>query len=335
VGRATIETHSMAAFSLGGGAVIDRVVEAVPVASPPAGYEIIGPPAGPVIVVLGGISASRHVTATAGDPSAGWWEAIAGPGRAIDTRHVRVLGVDYADGGRGRDGRPRRIVTTHDQARLVAAALDAIGVARAHAVVGASYGGMVALAFAEAFAERLNQLVVISAPHEGHPLSTALRATQRRIVELGLDTGEATRAMVIARGLAMTTYRSARELAERFDVTPVERSVNDAVFPVEGYLRDRGAQFASVCPPERFLARSLSADLHRVVPERITAPTLVVAAEGDTIVPEVQTRELASRLAGPTRFVELRTSRGHDAFLTEPDAVGSLLSDFLHPVTRS
>lgn len=292
-------------------------------------YEVIGPPEAPLVVVLGGISASRHVGASAADPSPGWWEPVVGPDRAIDTTRLRVLGVDYLDGGRGGDGRPRRVVSTHDQAAAIVDVLDALGVARAHAVIGASYGGMVALALAERFPSRVERLVVISAPHEAHPMSTALRSLQRRIVGLGIDTGETREALTLARGLAMTTYRGAREFAARFDSQPLERTANDAIFPVEGYLRHHGERFAATWSPERFLALSLSADLHRVDPAAISAPALLVAAEGDTIVPGEQMQALAARLAGPARLAEVPTSRGHDAFLAEPDAIGRLIKDSL------
>jgi len=293
-------------------------------------FELTGPADAPTVVVLGGISANRHVATHDGDLSPGWWDAIVGPARAIDTRALRVLGVDFIDGGRGSDGRPRHTVTTHDQADAIARVLDTIGVARIHAIVGASYGGMVGLAFAERFPERLERLVAISAPHEPHPVSTALRALQRRIVLLGLDTGEAAEALALARGLAMTTYRSAREFGDRFDTCPIERSTNDAIFPVEGYLRHHGEHFAARWTPHRFLALSLSADLHGVNPSSITVPTTIVAAEGDAIVPREQLDALVARLGGPATFAELATTRGHDAFLTEPRQLGRILESALN-----
>jgi homoserine O-acetyltransferase len=298
-------------------------------------YELAGAAGAPVVVVLGGISATRHVATSDDDPSSGWWDEIVGRGRGIDTMQYRVLGVDFLDGGWRSDGRPCRIVTTHDQAANVAHVLDEIGVDRIHSFVGASYGGMVALAFAEQFPERVDRLVAISAPHEPHPMSTALRALQRRIVELGLDTGRAAEALAIARGLAITTYRSAREFGERFDTAPVERSANDARFPVESYLRHQGEQFASRWRAERFLALSLSGDLHRVDPAAIRTPTTIVAAEGDAIVPREQLETLAARLAGPSQLIDLPTTRGHDAFLTEPAAVAGILRTALSTIRLS
>jgi homoserine O-acetyltransferase len=278
-------------------------------------YTLVGKTDAPIVVVLGGISATRHVV-FGENGEAGWWSKVAGEGQAIDLTRWRVLGLDYMDGGRDATGRPRRQVSTHDQAQWLARVLSAIGAGRAHSIVGSSYGGMVALAFAERFPQLVERLVVISAPHESHPMSTALRTLQRRTVELGLETGRVTDAMSIARGIAMTTYRTAGEFAERFN----------SHFAVDAYLRDRGARFADRMRPERFLALSLSTDLHKVDPSRITTPTTIVAAEGDTIVPRGQLDALASRLGGARHLIDLPTRVGHDAFLVETAAVSSIIN---------
>ena len=144
---------------------------------PGVSYEIIGPPGAPVVAVLGGISASRHVAASAQDPSSGWWEDVVGPGKQIDTRQYRVISIDYVTNEASDSP-----VTTADQAGALAAALDQAGIRCLHAVVGASYGGMVALAFGVSFADRAKRLIVISAAHESDPIATALRHLQRRVV---------------------------------------------------------------------------------------------------------------------------------------------------------
>jgi homoserine O-acetyltransferase len=291
-------------------------------------HECVGAAGAPVILALGGISASHRVVSHAGDPTPGWWEGLAGPGRPFDLTTRRVLGVEAGDGGCGDDGRPAAAVTTHDQAAAVVALLDELGIPALDAVIGASYGGMVALALAERWPERVKRLVVISAAHETHPMATALRVAQRQVVELGLATGRAAEAMAIARGIAMTTYRTAREFGQRFELTatPTDRGPE---FDVERYLRRAGERFAERMSPHRFLALSLSADLHRVVPERIDVPATVIAAQGDTLVPAAQLRTLARRLPRLNAFATLRTRCGHDAFLTEPARLANLLSTAL------
>lgn len=299
--------------------------------APTLRHELIGSPGAPVVVVLGGVSASRHVTQTAANPKPGWWEAQVGPGRAIDTSVFRVLGVDYLDGGRKPDGRPARVVTTHDQATALASVLDSLGIGSVRAVIGASYGGMVGLAFAERYPARVEELVLISAAHESHPMSTGLRALQRKVVELGLDHDAADAALAIARGIAMTTYRTGREFAERFENSPTFNGDTEVSFEVERYLLNRGADFAAKFRPEYFLALSLSSDLHRVDPAGVHTPTTIIAAEGDTLVPEEQTRDLAVRLGGPARFELVPTIYGHDAFLKEAAKFSRLLSSVLSP----
>ncbi len=299
---------------------------AAPHRGTPTPFEVSGPAGAPVVVALGGISASRHVVATADDPSPGWWECVVGPGRAVDTRRFRVLGLDFLDGGRAPDGRPARTVTTHDQADALAAALDALGEPCAHGVVGASYGGMVALAFAERYPERVGRLVVISAAHESHPMSTGLRSIQRRIVRLGQECGRARDALALARALGMTTYRGVPEFADRFAPVTPEHGDDGVTFASERYLLHQGGKISAHFDARRFLALSLSTDLHRVNPAAVRVPTLLVAADHDTLVPREQIEELCRRLGAPCLLARLATRIGHDAFLAEPEKIGRILA---------
>jgi homoserine O-acetyltransferase len=269
-------------------------------------YELVGPSDAPVVVALGGISATRHVSE--------WWSPVVRAGGSVDVDRFRVLGVDYLAHGR---------VTTHDQADAIADALDALEIDRVAAVVGASYGGMVALAFAERYPGRLDQLVVISAPARAHPMAVALRSIQRQIVALALDAGRPEAGVALARQLAVTTYRSAEEFGERFDAQSVL-----------SYLRHQGDKFAARFSAERFLALSQSCDTHAVDPSRIHTPATLVAARGDSIVPLEQIQELADTLAGPSVLRVTQTFTGHDAFLAEPQAVGAIIrNSLLNPLS--
>ena len=289
-------------------------------------FELVGPDTAPVVVVLGGISASRHVTSTPENPRRGWWESFVGCNKTIDTNRFRVLSIDYL--AVGREGQPP---TTFDQALALTAALDASGISHVRAIVGASYGGMVALAFGALAPERVGHLVVIGAAHESTALSTALRLLQRRVVELGLKTGRAHEAVVIARGLAMTTYSTAEDFSDRFDSEHQEALVRRRV--VGDFLESSGEIFARSCTPERFLAISQSLDLHRVKPEDIQLPTTLIAVEEDALVPVSQVRELAIRLGAQCRLVELRSRYGHDTFLHAPELLAPFVSRSLSPLT--
>lgn len=286
-------------------------------------FEIVGPRDAPVIAVLGGISAGRRVTG----PN-GFWSEIVGPSHAIDTRRYRVLGIDYL-GGCGQSTRAARrpsSVLPVEQAEALLAVCEDLGIDRFHSVVGASYGGQVALALAALRQIPIEHLVVLCAAHESHPLATALRSTQRAIVRLGQATGRVDEALALARGLAMTSYRSAVEFSERFGRNPrFDADRGRWRFEVEDYLDACGRRFVEAFDADAFLTLSESLDLHRVDPTRIRVPTTIIGFDTDTLVPGWQLRDLSQQIGGHAARVEIDTPFGHDGFLKELAAVGNVL----------
>jgi homoserine O-acetyltransferase/O-succinyltransferase len=286
-------------------------------------YRLAGRSGAPVVVALGGISAGRYVFGLPGE-AAGWWEESIGAGRALDTDRYRVLGIDFLGGSHATTGPSADerfpTVSAFDQAEMIVRLLDHLGIAQLHGCVGASYGGMVALGLALRHPSRLRHAVVISAAHRTHPMSTAWRSVQRAFVRYALEHGEGRRGLVLARALAMATYRSAREFEERFSGV-AERTAEGFRFPVESYLVARGESYAAEYKPEAFVCLSESIDLHRVEPESISVPATLVAVVEDQLVPLSDMRELRDRLAGNCRLVEISSLYGHDAFLKETDVL--------------
>ncbi|HXG81179.1 MAG TPA: alpha/beta fold hydrolase [Sphingomicrobium sp.] len=282
----------------------------------------LGDPAHPPVVVLGGISADRFPCVRP-NGSAGWWPGLVGDGCAVDPARHHVIGVDFAADEAGGNA-----PSTLDQARVLAAALDAIGVDQPCTIVGASYGGMVALALAQTEPEKVARLVVISAGAEPHPAATAARELQRRVVALGIECGRGDEALAIARGMAMLTYRTPDEFAERFD-GGIEECRTVACSEPGAYLRARGDAFLSVMSPGRFLSLSASIDRHRIDPAEITAPCLLIGAESDQLVFPEQMRALDAMLAGPSELHLLDSLYGHDMFLKESRRIGDIVAPFL------
>jgi homoserine O-acetyltransferase len=291
-------------------------------------YRLAGAQGAPVVAVLGGISAGRNVFSLQ-PGSQGWWEDAIGPGRALDTDRFRVLGIDFLGGSHRTtgpaEGQVFPSISAFDQARVLVELLDHLGLDRLGASLGASYGGMVTLALAQAHAERVRHAVVLSAAHRTHPMSTAWRSVQRAIVRYALGHGEGPRGLVLARALAMATYRSAREFEERFP-GPAEATPDGFRFPVETYLMARGESYAAVYKPEAFVCLSESIDLHRVEPEAIRVPTTLLGVQEDQLVPLADMRELRDRHGGNCSLVEISSIYGHDAFLKETEVLRDLLA---------
>lgn len=277
----------------------------------------------PVVVVQGGISADRN--ALPGENIEGWWHGIAGDGRAIDTRCCRVLSIDWIE---CRDLGDALAVDTRDQAAALAALLDALGIERIHAYVGSSYGAMVGLAFAATHPQRVTRLVAIAGAHRAHPLSIALRNIQREIVRLGARGGDRAAGLALARRLAMTTYRSEREFAERCSGDPVFAD-GRFHFAEEPWLCASGARFVERFDGERYLALSESIDLHAVAPESIRVPTTLVGISSDRVVPLADLCELQRRCGASATLHVIESRYGHDGFLKEDAQIGAILVEAL------
>ena len=284
---------------------------------------LYGPNGAPIIVVLGGISATRFV-ADGGRNNRGWWSTLVRAGGPIDLTKFQVLGLEFAP--TGDCSVCPDTITTGDQARRLKAVMDTQGIGKLAAIIGSSYGGMTALRFAELFPDSLEQLCVIGAAHRPYPIGVAWRGIQRRVVRLGIEAGNPKGGLKLARELAMTTYRTPVEFADRFALN--ETGKHPATFDICDYLESRGDAFAEVMDARRFLALSESIDLHRVEPEAITTPTLLMTAISDQIAPLPDMQELRDRLSGPSELYTFTSLFGHDAFLKEYDAMGPKLATF-------
>lgn len=286
-------------------------------------WRVTGNPHGPLVAALGGISAGRAV-ADIGTSEKGWWCEVIGRGKALDTERYQVLGIDFL-GGSGATTGPRAgqtnfpSISTYDQAEILRRVVEHLRAPLA-AIIGASYGGMVALAFAERYPQLVGHTIAISAADRPHPMATAWRSVQRAMVRYAERNGDAPEGLRLARALAMATYRSPEEFAVRFGGAPA-RIDGRFQFPVESYLLARGDAYAATYVPAAFVCLSESIDLHQVDPAKIRGPVTLIAIVEDQLIPLSDMRSLQARLGGKTSLVELSSLYGHDAFLKEGDAL--------------
>ncbi len=287
-------------------------------------YLWTGAPGAPTVIVQGGISADRDACSSTEHAAPGWWESQIGAGRAIDLDDVRVLAIDWLDA----DDLHAPSVSSEDQADALAALLDALGIARVEAFVGASYGAMVGLAFAARHGERLGKLVALAGAHRPHPFATAQRAVQRGIVRLGLENRCVDDALSLARQLALTTYRSGEEIGRRF-AGGAEYRDGRFRLPVEGWLEHHGKRFVGRFDARRYLALSESIDLHDVDPKAVRVPATLIGFASDRLVPLADLCALQQRLGAPATLEVIETPYGHDGFLKEHERLAPLLREAL------
>ncbi len=288
-------------FRLESGEVLDRAQLA---------WQCAGPTHAPLVIVLGGISA--HARCCAPDGS-GWWESQCGNGRALDTRHYRLLGVDWLGGADASSPGCGARISSGDQARALLLLINRLGVRLVHLLVGASYGGAVAQHLAVLLGARLRHLVLLCAAHRSSAYARALRHVQRAILDQGGDSQ-----LALARQLAILGYVTAPEIESRFpDV--------DAVVP---WLARHGDKFAARFTVDAYRCLGASLDTHRIDPATVRAPTTLFGVREDVLVPPALLREYAAR-APHCEYVEISSIHGHDAFLKEEASVGKTLRNAL------
>jgi homoserine dehydrogenase len=328
-----------------------------------AGY-VLGRPLGtaPVVIVVGGITASPFPF---GEPASGadaWWPALQAPD-LIDPTQTTVLCPCWPGNGstwRGFDDGPIPPLSALGLADLIAAWLDGLGCTAAVTYVGASLGGLVGIAFAVRHAERCARLVTISAGLRPDGWGTATRHLQRELVRDGQRTGDVATGMIRARQLGMLTYRGRDELDTRFGVLVPELDRP----PVAAYLDHHGERFAARFPVRTFLLLSEAIDRShfgldprsaiaggaadgiageagalprridrtalRAELARVTADVLVVGVPGDLVFPFPLQHELYRELqaVGATCSLwKLDSEYGHDAFLADQIRLAALLRD--------
>ena len=202
-----------------------------------------------------------HALTGSADAMGDWWRDVVGPDRAIDTNRYAVLCTNLLGSCYGTTGpsdparRPFPEVTTRDMARLVGQLVEWLHVPSVAMAIGGSLGGMVAMEFAATYPALTRNVVVLAAPAE-HPASAiAWSHIQRRAIAAAGDEG-----LEIARMIAMMTYRTAGELADRFG-----RDEHEAGgFAVERYLSRQGEKLRARFDVHTYLTLLAAMDSHDV-----------------------------------------------------------------------
>lgn len=300
-----------------------------------------GPDEAPQVLVV-------HALTGSADAAGDWWGPLIGPGRALDTDRMGVLcanllGSRYGSTGPtsiepGRDtpwGERFPAVSTRDQARALWSLADALGIERLAAVTGGSLGGMVSLEVAVERPGRVGRVVPFAAPAATGPMAVAWNRIQTRLIELLGDEG-----MAIARQLAMTTYRSEADFDGRFG----RRREADGRFSVASYLDHQGRKLVDRFDGDTYRVLAAAMDAHDIGAGRggVEAALGALAAsgvsltgvgiEGDILYGPRQVRALvdAATASGVSaRYREIRSDKGHDAFLVEWDQLAQILVEAL------
>src|SRR4249920_906089 len=322
-----------------------------------------------LVLVCHALTGDQHVAnihPVTGKP--GWWETMVGPGKPIDTDRYFVLCPNVIGGCMGstgpssinsRTGHPYGldfpVITIADMVRAQARLLDHLGVPDVLCVLGGSMGGMQVLEWAATYKDRVFSAVPIACAARHSSQNIAFHEVGRQAVMADpdgcqgryLDEGTSPRkGLAVARMAAHITYLSDDALHTKFGRNLQDRDKItfgfDADFQVESYLRYQGLSFV-----DRFDANSylyitramdyfdLAADHGGVLANAFQGTRTrfcLVSFTSDWLFPTEESREIVHALnavAANVSFVELKSNKGHDAFLLHEPELFATIRGFL------
>ncbi len=301
------------------------------------------------------------------DKKSGWWDNMIGPGKHIDTDKYFVVCSNCLGGCSGTTG-PRSInpktgkrynlnfpqYTIGDQVELQKMLMEHLGIEQWLSVIGGSMGGMNTLDWAVRYPDKVVSAIPIATTWQLSSQSIAFNWVGREAIlsDPAWNNGEyegtlPEAGLSIARMLAHITYLSDVGMDMKFgrnmqDENKTSKDFSTS-FAVESYLNYQGQRFV-----ERFdancylyLTRSLdyfnladhaNGDLTEAM-KKTNSAFLIVSFSSDWLFTTQQSKQVVEALKKSGKevtFSEVNSDYGHDAFLLEVEALGTMIENFLN-----
>ncbi|MCQ2397172.1 MAG: homoserine O-acetyltransferase [Lentisphaeria bacterium] len=305
-----------------------------------------------VILICHALSGDAHVAgwdaAAKGHPERkwrlthpGWWDAVIGPGKPIDTERffvicANVLGSCYGTTGPASiepaTGKPYGLrfpkVTVGDWVVMEKTLLERLGITRLYAVIGGSLGGQQALEWALRYPRVLGKCIIMASGPKLSAQGLGFNAVARNAImrdvnfangdyysnKKGPDNG-----LAVARMLAHITYLSGKGMdfkfgRERLDKQEDKRQGFEAEFSVESYLNHQSKSFVERFDADSYLYITRAMDYYdaasawgdgdlRKACRRLHAELMVVSFSSDWLYPPAEAREFVNAILAENKPV--------------------------------
>lgn len=321
----------------------------------------LNPDGSNAVLVAHALTGSTHVARGSSEED-GWWDALVGPGKTVDTNRFFVVSINMLGGCYGSTGPSSNdpeglpwgsrfpFVTIRDAVRAEARLADLLGIRTWHTVLGGSLGGARALEWAVTEPDRVQRCAVIACTAASSAEQIAFGQAQLEAIRLdphfnGGDyyNGTApTAGLGLARRIAHITYRSEAELEYRFGNAPQRRedplgsalSAERGRYAVESYLDHQARKLVQRFDANSYLVLTEALMSHDVARGRgslqealsaVTAEFFIAAVDSDRLYFPQQSEVLAAALPGDVRVHTISAPIGHDGFLTDVEQLGKPL----------
>jgi homoserine O-acetyltransferase len=299
----------------------------------------------------------------ADEKTAGYWDSIIGPGKAIDTNKYFVLSSDTLvnlnanlpgvvttgpasinpDTGKPY-GTSFPVVTIRDFVNVQKALLESLGIAKVK-IVGASMGALQAYEWAVAYPDMVDRIVPVIGAAGGDPFLVAWLDVWAQPIRVdpkwngGDYYGKEPPAEGLKAALKVVSLHAnaAEWAAQTFGLAPAAEGKNPAQaldnrFKIEAALDAGGAARAGISDANHFLYLAKANQLAAADPSKIKAPTLIVSTPTDLLFPPawIERTAAAIRAAGtPVETLTITGPNGHLNGVLHIAQAGPKIAEFL------
>lgn len=229
------------------------------------------------------------------------------------SQKMQLVYFDHRGQGRSARG-PKATYTLENNVEDMEALRQYLGLDKL-VVIGASYGGMVALTYASRYPEHVSHLIAIVTV----PDSRFLERAKQILAERGTEQQQA-----IAQHLWDGTFRDEEHLREYFRLLgPLYSLTFDPNSPQNSWQR---AILSADAINQAFGGFLRTYDIRDQL-HKITAPTLVIGARHDWICPPEFSEEIAALI--PNADLRIFENSGHGVRADEPEALLDAIAGFI------
>ncbi len=285
---------------------------------------------------------------------AGWWDQMIGPSKPIDTNKYFVISSNILGSCYGTTG-PSTInpstnkkynlafpsVTVRDMVKLQKILIDHLEVYQIKFITGGSLGGMQVLEWAIMFPELVEAIIPIAASAKHSAWAIGFNDASRTAIKTdpqwqnGNYSQQPYNGLALARKIAMLSYRSFTSFEDKFGRAKSKTNVEQ--YSVESYLDYQGDKFVNRFDANSYLYITKALDDHDIslnrgdvkdVLNNIKAKALSIGIDSDILYP-VDEQKFISEYIPKSRYAEIKSKHGHDAFLIEFEQLRKIFNQFL------